>query len=170
MITQSNAAVAEDYALTPGEEQYLTFELAGEEYAVSILKVQEIRVWDRVTPIPNSPRYVKGVLNLRGTIVPIVDLRLRFNLEARDVNEFTVIVVVNVNGRLAGLVVDAVQDVVSVPSEQHSAAPEYEGQQEREFIKGLAQNRGHLLVLLDVEKLVDPDGLGARGGSNIVVS
>ena len=141
-----------DYAL--GDEQYLTFSLAGEEYGIPILKVQEIRSWDRVTPIPNSPSYMRGVLNLRGLIVPVMDLRLRFNMKEIEYNAMTAIVVINVGGRMAGLAVDSVSDVIGVGADQHCAAPEYEGQQEREFIMGLVQTEGKLLILLDVERLV----------------
>jgi purine-binding chemotaxis protein CheW len=141
-----------DYAL--GDEQFLTFSLSGEEYGIPILKVQEIRSWDRVTPIPNSPAYIRGVLNLRGLIVPVMDLRLRFHLKEIEYTALTAIIVINVGGRMAGLAVDSVSDVIGVNADQHCAAPEYEGQKEREFIMGLAQSEGKLLILLDVERLV----------------
>jgi len=141
------------------EEQYLTFRLDGQEYGIAILKVQEIKGWDKITPIPNSPAYVKGVLNLRGVIVPVIDLRLRFGLAAAERDIFTVIIVVNIGGRLAGIVVDAVSDVINVGDGQHCAAPEYEGQKNREFIKGLAQVDDKLLILLDIERLVNPEAL-----------
>ena len=145
--------------LAGGEEQFLTFNLAGEEYGVPILKVQEIRSWDRVTPIPNSPPYIRGVLNLRGLIVPIMDLRLRFNLKETEYTPVTAIVVINVAGRMAGLVVDSVSDVISIGTDQRSAAPSYDGQKEREFIKGLAQTEGKLMILLDIDRLVGHEAL-----------
>jgi purine-binding chemotaxis protein CheW len=141
------------------EEQFLTFRLHGQDYGITILKIQEIKGWDKVTPIPNSPVYVKGVLNLRGVIVPVIDLRLRFGLPEAERDVFTVIIVANVNGRLAGIVVDAVSDVINVGDAHLCAAPEYEGQENREFIRGLAQVDGKLLVLLDVDRLVNPDSL-----------
>ncbi|MDH3513550.1 MAG: chemotaxis protein CheW [Gammaproteobacteria bacterium] len=141
------------------ESQILTFRLDGQDYGVSILKIQEIKGWDKITPIPNSPAYVKGVLNLRGVIVPVIDLRLRFGLNEAERDIFTVIIVANVGGRLAGIVVDAVSDVINVGAEQLCEAPEYDGQQNREFIKGLAQVDGKLLVLLDIDRLVNPDSL-----------
>jgi purine-binding chemotaxis protein CheW len=141
------------------EEQFLTFRLDGQEYGIAILKVQEIKGWDKMTPIPNSPPYVKGVLNLRGVIVPVFDLRLRFGLPETVRDAFTVIIVVNIGGRLAGIVVDAVSDVINVGAEQQCATPEYEGQQNREFIKGLAQVDGKLLILLDIDRMVNPDAL-----------
>ena len=141
------------------DKQFLTFRLDGQDYGISILKIQEIKGWDKVTPIPNSPAYIKGVLNLRGVIVPIIDLRLRFGLVEAERNILTVIIVANVGGRLAGIVVDAVSDVINIDSEHLCEAPEYEGQQNREFIKGLAQVEGKLLVLLDIDRLVNPESL-----------
>ena len=141
------------------EEQFLTFRLDGQEYGIAILKVQEIKGWDKMTPIPNSPRYVKGVLNLRGVIVPVFDLRLRFGLPEAARDAFTVIIVVNIGGRLAGIVVDAVSDVINIGAEQQCAAPAYEGQQNREFIKGLAQVEDKLLILLDIDRMVNPEAL-----------
>lgn len=145
--------------LPAGEEQFLTFRLDEQEYGIAILKVQEIKGWDKMTPIPNSPPYVKGVLNLRGVIVPVFDLRLRFGLPEAARSAFTVIVVVNIGGRLAGIVVDAVSDVINVGAEQQCAAPAYEGQQNREFIKGLAQVDGKLLILLDIDRMITPETL-----------
>lgn len=145
--------------LPAGEEQYLTFRLDGQEYGIAILKVQEIKGWDRMTPIPNSPPYVKGVLNLRGVIVPVFDLRLRFGLPEAERDAFTVIIVVNIGGRLAGIVVDSVSDVINVGAEQKCAAPEYEGQQNREFIQGLAQVEDKLLIILDIDRMVIPETL-----------
>ena len=147
------------------EALYLSFALAAQAYAVPIMQVQEIREWTKVTPLPNSPRHVKGVLNLRGTIVPIVDMRLRFQLEEKAYDSFTVIVVVNVGGRLAGLVVDTVSDVLRIGANERCAMAEFEGQANRAFIEGLAQVDGRLLVLLDVEKLLKPEDLATGAGS-----
>ena len=153
------AHALEQKGMQSGEEQFLTFRLHGQDYGIAILKVQEIKGWDKMTPIPNSPLYVKGVLNLRGVIVPVFDLRLRFGLPEAARDAFTVIIVVNIGGRLAGIVVDAVSDVINVSVEQQCAAPEYEGQQNREFIKGLAQVDGKLLILLDIDRMVNPEAL-----------
>jgi len=141
------------------EQQYLTFRLSDQDYGIPILEVQEIKGWTAVTPIPNSPHFIKGVLNLRGTIVPIIDLRLRFNLERKEYDQFTVIIVVNISGKLAGLVVDSVSDVVNASNEQHCEAPEFEGQLNRQFIDGLVQFDEKLLILLDISKLADVDDL-----------
>lgn len=145
--------------LTAGAEQYLTFRLDGLDYGIPIHQVQEIRGWTKVTPLPNSPRYIRGVLNLRGTIVPIIDLRLRFNLEEVEYDAITVIVVVNVGDRLAGIVVDSVSDVISLDPEQRRNAPEFEGQANRQFVQGLTQVDDKLLVLLDVDKLINHEAL-----------
>ncbi len=143
------------------EEQYLTFKLVDQDYGIEILEVQEIKGWSQVTPLPNSPEYIKGVLNLRGTIVPVIDLRLRFNLEAAEYDSFTVIVVVNVGGRLAGLVVDSVSDVINLKNDQRCDTPEFEGQINRQFIEGLGQVGEKLFILLNAEKLVDEEVLDA---------
>jgi len=140
------------------QNQYLTFFLAGEEYGVSILDVQEVRVWDGVTSIPNAPVYVKGVLDLRGVIVPIIDLRIRFNMESVDYDETTVIVVLKIEAEgkehIIGIVVDAVSDVLDVNSEQQKAAPEFETSGNTEFISGLATVNNKMVILLDTNRIL----------------
>lgn len=137
----------------------LTFRLGDQDYGIAISKVQEIREWTKVTPLPNSPSYIKGMLNLRGAIVPVIDLRMRFGLDVLERDGFTVIIVVNVGGRLAGIVVDAVSDVLSVDPGQRRALPEFEGQANRRFIEGLAQIDDRLMVLLNVDQLVTSEDL-----------
>ncbi|MHB1951969.1 MAG: chemotaxis protein CheW [Acidiferrobacteraceae bacterium] len=137
--------------------QFLTFSLGPEEYGVPILEVQEIKDWERATHVPRSPAYVEGVLNLRGVIVPVVDLRLRFGLPAREPDRRALIVVVELGGRLAGLTVDSVTDVVDVASDDRRPVPEYEGRSDRDFISGLARRNGNLLILLDVARLLGPE-------------
>jgi len=140
------------------QNQYLTFFLAGEEYGVSILDVQEVRVWDGVTTIPNAPPYVKGVLDLRGVIVPIIDLRMRFNMETAEYDETTVIVVLKIEvadkQHIIGIVVDAVSDVLDVNEDQQKAAPEFETSGNTEFISGLATVNNKMVILLDTNKLL----------------
>lgn len=143
------------------EQQYLTFRLNDQDYGIPILEVQEIKGWTAVTPIPNSPHFIKGVLNLRGTIVPIIDLRLRFGLGEKEYDQFTVIIVVNIAGKLAGLVVDSVSDVMNASSDQHCEAPDFEGQINRDFIEGLVQFDEKLLILLNINKLAELDTLVA---------
>ena len=140
------------------QNQYLTFFLADEEYGVSILDVQEVRVWDGVTSIPNAPVYVKGVLDLRGVIVPIIDLRMRFNMEKVEYDETTVIVVLKIEvgdkQHIIGIVVDAVSDVLDVNEDQQKAAPEFETSGNTEFISGLATVSNKMVILLDTNKLL----------------
>lgn len=154
------AAVVDPYA-TNTEALFLAFRLADQDYGIAIAKVQEIREWSKVTPLPNSPPYIKGMLNLRGAIVPIIDLRMRFGLPAMDYDALTVIIVVNVGGRLAGVVADTVSDVVSAGPDRRRAMPEFEGQANRQFIEGLAQIDEQLMILLNVDRLVHPDDLAA---------
>lgn len=142
--------------------EYLTFMLAGELYGVNILQVQEIRGWEQVTRIPNSPHYVKGVINLRGTIVPILDLRLRFNLEAEDYTKETVVIVVRTadkrgDQRSIGLVVDAVSDVLVARDEQVVSTPEFGANVPTENITGLVTDGENMVMLLDVSSLLEID-------------
>lgn len=166
----TSSVMGEQTELSVDEDQFLTFKLVGQEYGISALKVQEIKRWDRVTPIPNSPHYVRGVLNLRGLIVPIVDLRLLFNLPETEYTAVTAIIVINIGGRLAGLVVDSVSDVIHVSAEQKCAAPEYEGGQNRDFIKGLAQVDGNLLILLEVDRMISTETLDKGDAATRIVS
>jgi len=141
-----------------GTEQYLSFLLGGEEYGVDIKKVQEIKGWDTVTRVPYSPAYVLGVINLRGSIVPVIDLRLRFSLEKVPHDATTVIIVVHVPGdrgeRTVGMVVDAVADVYDVANANILPPPESLGAVEKVFVRGLANQDGKMLILIDVDGLV----------------
>jgi len=161
----NQSAVRIDMSAQESQNQYLTFFLAGEEYGVSILDVQEVRVWDGVTSIPNAPVYVKGVLDLRGNIVPIIDLRIRFNMESVDYDETTVIVVLKIEAdgkdHVIGIVVDAVSDVLDVNSEQQKAAPEFDTSSKTEFISGLATVNNKMVILLDTNKLLSRKEIAA---------
>lgn len=138
--------------------QYLTFFLAGEEYGVGILDVQEVRAWEGVTQIPNAPLYVKGVLDLRGLIVPIVDLRTRFGLPVQDYTPTTVIIVLKLENetetQVIGIVVDAVSDVMDVTNENIKDAPEFSKTENSEFIRGLASHHHNLVILLNTDRLL----------------
>jgi purine-binding chemotaxis protein CheW len=142
-----------------GMNQYLTFMLAGEEYGVDILRVQEIKGWDTVATIPNTPAYIKGVLNLRGTIVPIIDLRERFGLERLEYGQTTVVIILKVQGekrdRIMGMVVDAVSDVYSLTADQVKASPEFGSAIDTRFVKGLATVDEKLVILLDMDLLLN---------------
>ncbi len=139
-------------------EQFLTFIMANEEYGVDILRVQEIRGWDVVTPIPNTPAYVKGVINLRGTIVPIVDLRERFGLESIEYGPTTVVIVLRVVGettdRIMGIVVDAVSDVYNIDNADMKPAPDFGSSVSIEFVRGLSTVAETMLIILDIDKML----------------
>lgn len=144
-------------------EQFLTFIMAGEEYGVDILTVQEIRGWESVTPIPNSPQHVKGVINLRGTIVPIIDLRLRFGLENVSYGPMTVVIVMKVVGvrgkRVMGIVVDAVSDVYSLSMQDMRGAPDLGDHVNTSYIRGLVNVDSKMVILLDINELLGSDNL-----------
>ncbi len=141
--------------------QQLTFTLAGEEYGIDILSVREIRAWSRVTRIPQTPDYVLGVLNLRGAIVPVVDLRLRFGLSREGYDGATVTVVVAVGERLYGIVADAVADVFDAPEGKIKPVPELGAVVDTRFLKGLVGDGERMIMLLDVERLMRPDEVEA---------
>jgi purine-binding chemotaxis protein CheW len=149
-----------------GAEQFLTFVLGGEEYGVTILQVQGIQGWDRVTPIPNTPEYILGVINLRGAIVPIVDLRRRFGMPAAEFGPTTVVIVVRVTQdnrgeRTLGLVVDAVSEVCSVGENDRKPAPDFGSGIKTDFVKGLATVENRMVILLDIDRLVSEGLLGS---------
>jgi purine-binding chemotaxis protein CheW len=137
--------------------QQLTFSLAGEEYGADILSVREIRGWSRVTRIPQTPSYLLGVLNLRGAIVPVMDLRLRFGLEREAYDQNTVVIIVAVAERLFGIVVDAVSDVVDIDLAAIKPVPDMGSIVDTRYLKGLATHVERMVMLLDVEKLVRPE-------------
>ncbi|MFD1690767.1 chemotaxis protein CheW [Azotobacter chroococcum] len=134
--------------------EFLVFSLGSEEYAIDILKAQEIRSYENVTRIANTPDFIKGVTNLRGVIVPIVDLRIKFHLERVEYGGQTVVIVVNVEGRVVGVVVDGVSDVISLPPEQIKPAPEFSLSLSSDYLSGLASIGERMLVLVDIDKLL----------------
>jgi purine-binding chemotaxis protein CheW len=146
--------------------EFLAFRLGDEDYAIDILKVQEIRVFDAVTRLPGAPEFIRGVINLRGLIAPVVDLRLKFGFPNPVYGPFTVLIVLHVRGRLVAIVVDAVADVVRLPEAEIKPPPELATAVGTEYITGLGTAGGRMLILLDIEKLVssrelaifDPDG------------
>ncbi len=134
--------------------EFLTFRLGAEEYGIEILKVQEIRGWEIPTAIAGTPDFIKGVINLRGTIVPIVDLRLKFGLEKASYDEFTVVIILSVARRVVGIVVDAVSDVITLLPQQMRAAPEFGSAVDARFITGLGTVGERMLILADIERLM----------------
>jgi purine-binding chemotaxis protein CheW len=142
--------------------QFLTFTLGTEEYGVEILKVQEIKGYSAITPIPNTPAYVKGVMNLRGAIIPIVDLRAKLAMAEAAYNQFTVIIVVRVGAKTVGVVVDAVSDVLNIPVKDVQPTPDFGAQVDARFISGLAKTGDRLVILLDIDKVLGGEAvLGA---------
>jgi purine-binding chemotaxis protein CheW len=142
-------------------DQYLTFLLGDEEFGVDILRVQEIKGWEQATAIPNTPDYIRGVMNLRGTVVPIVDLRRRFQLDSAEYTPTTVVIVLKVEGdhstRTMGFVVDAVSDVYNVAPENLQPAPDFGSRVNTQFIRGLAVVEEKMVILLDFDSLIGLD-------------
>lgn len=141
------------------ENQYLTFMMAGEEYGMDILAVQEIRGWEDATVIPNAPTFVKGAINLRGTIVPIVDLRLRFGIDSVAYSPLTVVIVVSVEikdqHKVMGLVVDAVSDVYSISEETAKDVPDFQDSDNAQYVHGLVNVGEKMVVLLNLARVLD---------------
>ena len=137
-----------------GGEEFLIFSLGEEQYGIDILKVQEIRGYDAVTRVANAPSFIKGVTNLRGVIVPIADLRLKFELESAAYDDQTVVVVLNVAGRVVGIVVDGVSDVKTLTPEQIRPAPQFNATVNTDFITGIGTVDDRMLILMDIEKLM----------------
>jgi purine-binding chemotaxis protein CheW len=168
-MTEHESIASDASAMRKSDEesasrQYLSFFLGGQEYATDILRVQEIKGWDTVTRVPYSPNYILGVINLRGAIVPVVDLRVRLALESAPFDSATVVIVARVAGargeRIVGLVVDAVSDVYGFSAENIQPPPEAVGSLDQMFVLGLAKLEDKLVIILDIERLVISSVLG----------
>jgi purine-binding chemotaxis protein CheW len=140
--------------------QYLTLRLGSEDYAINILRVQEIRSYEEPTRMVNSPNFIKGVVNLRGVIVPIVDLRLKLNIAKVEYDEFTVVIILSVAGTVMGAVVDGVSDVVTLKAEDIKPAPQFESAIDARFILGLAHADERMLIVMDMETLMSHAEMG----------
>ncbi len=143
---------ANQLAITHNE--FLTFTLGAEEYGIDILRVQEIRGYDAVTAIANTPEFIKGVINLRGIIVPIVDMRIKLKLGSVTYNQLTVVIILNIGKRVVGMVVDGVSDVITLSSEQIKPAPEFGATLDTRYLMGLGTADARMLILVDIEKLM----------------
>ena len=152
-------AIANESVAEVEGREFLTFRLGDEEYGIDILKVNEIRGWEKPTVIANMPAFIKGVINLRGTIVPIVDLRLKFRLGEAKYDSFTVVIIVSVAQRVVGIVVDAVSDVVELAPQQIRPAPDFGGPLDARFITGLGTVGERMLILADIERLLGSDDM-----------
>ena len=143
--------------------EYLTFRLDTEEYGIDILKVQEIRGYDTVTKIAGAPAFIKGVINLRGVIVPIIDLRIKFSLGEARYDEFTVVIILNLAGRTVGAVVDSVSDVLELDPAQIKAVPEFQSMMDADYITGLGSigdgDEARMLILVDIDRLMSSEDI-----------
>jgi purine-binding chemotaxis protein CheW len=142
------------------ERQHVTFIIGEETYGVEVLKVQEIIGMTQITHVPNTMSFMKGVINLRGSVVPVVDMRLKFNMPERDYDSFTVIIIVEVKERMIGMIVDSVSDVVSIPVRSIQDTPHFSSKIETDFIMGIGQVDERLVIILDVDRILTTDELG----------
>lgn len=140
--------------------EYLTFRLGGEEYGIDILRVQEIRSYEQPTRIANAPDFLKGVVNLRGVIVPIIDLRVKLGCPSAEFNAFTVVIVLNIRGRVVGAVVDAVSDVLELAGSAVKPAPTMNAQVDTSYITGIANVGERMLILMDIQALMSAADMG----------
>lgn len=164
MHLTANVAQPVDHATRIGAAvitslEFLAFTLGDEEYGIDIQKVQEIRGYEAVTRIANAPEFIKGVVNLRGIIVPIVDMRIKFNLGTPTYNELTVVIILNINGRVMGAVVDSVSDVITLTAKQIKPAPEM-GAFNTDYLIGLGTLDDRMLILIDIDRLMSSGEMG----------
>lgn len=146
-------------ASTAPKKEFLSFRLGQEEYCLDILSVQEIRGYDTVTSIANTPEFIKGVINLRGNIVPIVDMRIKFRLSDARYDATTIVIILNLNKKMIGIVVDSVSDVIALPLDDIREAPRFGSAINTEFISGMATIDGRMLIVVDIQKLMSSDDL-----------
>jgi len=161
MLTLTDTARDQE-AEKPSEDakEYLAFTLGREEYGIDILRVQEIRGYEPVTRIANAPDFIKGVVNLRGTIIPIVDMRIKLNLGEATYDQFTVVIILNIAGRVVGMVVDSVSDVTMLKPEQMRAAPEAGTAFDSDYLIGLGDLGQRMLILVDIDRLMTSAEMG----------
>ena len=153
----------------PLPSEFLSFRLGGEEYGIDILRVQEIRSYEAPTRIANAPAFIKGVINLRGAIMPVVDLRLKLGCESAEYNEFTVVIVLNIRGRVLGVVVDSVSDVVALSADSIKPAPELNSTVDAQYILGIGcvktAEQERMLILSDIDGLMSSQEMGLMDSS-----
>jgi purine-binding chemotaxis protein CheW len=163
-LTQNNPSTLANPA-APTSSQYLSLRLGSEEYAIDILQVQEIRSYEIPTKMVNSPSFVKGVINLRGVIVPIVDLRLKLQLPKVAYDDFTVVIILNIGGTVVGAVVDSVSDVVTLDSSDIKPAPQFDSALDSRFIVGLVTLGTRMLIVMNVQALLGQGEMGMVAGA-----
>ena len=169
MIAEATEVARHEAArLAHADGEFLTFRLGAEEYGIDILRVQEIRSYEPPTRIANAPHFIKGVVNLRGVIVPIVDLRLKLGCDSAEIGTLTVVIVLNVRGRVVGAVVDSVSDVLELGREHIKPAPELSSGVDSSFITGIGTVKNgdaeRMLILVDIEALMSSADMGLMGG------
>ncbi len=145
--------------------EFLTFTLGDEHYGLDIMKVKEIRGYEPVTRIANAPPFIKGVLNLRGDIVPIVDLRIKFSVGEAIYNNFTIVIMLQIGERIVGIVVDSVSDVINIDSDQVKPPPEFGVVFDSQYLHGLVAVNDSMVILLNIEKLISSQELGLMDAS-----
>ena len=160
MQAVATAPAAEQSAKDVSTDEFLAFTLGKEEYGIHILKVQELRGYETPTRIANAPDFIKGVVNLRGIIVPIVDMRIKFNLGTPTYDQFTVVIILNINGRVVGMVVDSVSDVITLSTDQIKPAPEMGTALNTDYLIGLGTLEQRMLILVDIDKLMSSSEMG----------
>ncbi|MFP5391237.1 MAG: chemotaxis protein CheW [Gammaproteobacteria bacterium] len=159
-VTNSAIQSASAAARDGSGREFLAFTLGSEEYGIDILKVQEIRGYEAVTRIANAPEFIKGVINLRGIIIPVVDMRIKFNLGTPTYDQFTVVIILNIGGRIMGMVVDSVSDVTTLTAEQIKPAPEMGTAFNSDYLMGLGTVDERMLILIDIDKLMSSSEMG----------
>lgn len=153
-------AISSNACADAASREYLAFKLGQEEHGIDILKVQEIRGYENVTRIANAPDFIKGVINLRGIIVPIVDMRIKFNLGEPSYDQFTVVIILSIANRVMGMVVDSVSDVTTLQPEQIRPAPQMGSALDTDYLIGLGTLEERMLILLDIERLMSSAEMG----------
>ena len=143
-----------------GGAEFLAFTMGQEEYGLDILRVQEIRGYETVTKLANAPDYFKGVVNLRGIIVPVIDMRIRFNLGTPTYDQFTIVIVLNIRGKVMGMVVDSVSDVTTLTADQIRPAPDMGSAMDTDYLIGLGTLDERMLILIDIDKLMSSEEIG----------
>lgn len=162
----SDSAVAEK--TQEERKQILTFLLNGQDYGLELIRVQEIRGFTPITPIPNMPAHIKGVMNLRGAVLPVVDMRVKFGLDAVEYTKFTVIIIAHSCGKSVGLIVDAVSDVLSASNDKIQPPPDFGGSVESRFVSGLLKTNDQLAILLDLDRLLAENEVAAAAAAEVV--
>jgi purine-binding chemotaxis protein CheW len=160
MNASSNTQQTAPAAVSTNLREFLAFKLGAEEYGIDILRVQEIRSYEKPTRIAKAPDFIKGVINLRGVIVPIVDLRLKFHLDDASYTEFTVVIVLNIGSRVVGIVVDAVSDVITLSSDQLRPVPDFSSTIASEHVLAIGAIEERMLILIDIDKLMTSEEMG----------